>query len=69
MPGSIEYLTPKLPGRTHFALDAADLAALRQLRVAAAARIAEMRQELAEAEAELAVLQEALEEAEPDGAA
>lgn len=60
-----------VPSRTHFAIDRVDVAAIREIRAAAAARIAELRQEpagaemhqrLADAEAELAVLDEALEE-------
>jgi hypothetical protein len=39
-----------VPSRTHFVVDPADLARLRQVRVAAAAAIAEMRGGLADAE-------------------
>jgi hypothetical protein len=55
------------PGHTHFAIDAAELAALRELRELAGARLAEMRRELEAAEAELAILDEALAEAAADG--
>ncbi len=49
-------------GHSHFVIDGADLAAIREVRTAAAARISEMRQELEAAEAELAVIDEALQE-------
>jgi hypothetical protein len=54
------------PGRTHFVVDPAGLAALRELRAATAQRIVEMRQELEDAEAGLAVLDQALAESAGD---
>jgi hypothetical protein len=54
----------KHAARTHFDIDEAELAALRELRTAAVAHIVEKRQELEQLVAELAVLDEALAEAE-----